>query len=183
MSTYLTKGIVLRRADQGEYDRQFFIYTEKFGKVMAIAKGAKKISSKLNPHLSFFAVCELMLAPSQNGFCRLAAAVADCPESRLSPECHLYAYNALEAADRLTLANHNDPKIFQLLDRFFTDLSSVEDDKKLLILNKFLYNLLSHSGYEPKLVARSQRQLCREFNAIIERATELPMRSLAALNL
>lgn len=183
MSTYLTKGIVLRRADQGEYDRQFFIYTEKLGKILAIAKGAKKISSKLNPHLNFFTVCELMLAPSQNGFYRLAGAVAQRRQGKLSPECFIYVYNALEAADRLTLANHADWEIFRLLDGFLADLAISESSNNLLILNKFLYNLLLHSGYAPKLAAKSQRQLCRQFNAIIEKATEMPMRSLASLNL
>ncbi len=71
--TTLTQGIVLRHQDYGDYDRQFLIYTRDMGKISVIAKGAKKITSKLNSHMEPFLISQIMVA---NGkvFKRLAAA-------------------------------------------------------------------------------------------------------------
>ncbi len=51
MKDYVTKAVVLEREPIGEADSRVVLFTEQFGKVVARAKGARKITSKLSAHL------------------------------------------------------------------------------------------------------------------------------------
>lgn len=51
---YQTEGIILAKKDFGEAERIFFIFTEKFGMIRAVAKGVRYIKSKLRPNLDLF---------------------------------------------------------------------------------------------------------------------------------
>ncbi|MCK6462623.1 MAG: DNA repair protein RecO [Candidatus Pacebacteria bacterium] len=51
---YITEGIILKKKDYGEADRLFWIYTEKFGMIMAAAKGARLEKSKLRYGLDLY---------------------------------------------------------------------------------------------------------------------------------
>lgn len=60
--TYRTEGIVLRGRDLGEADRILTIITPDRGKVRAVAKGVRKMTSKKAGHLEPFCRCALLLA-------------------------------------------------------------------------------------------------------------------------
>ncbi len=176
--TYLTPAIILKKYDSGDYDRQYLLYTASGGKVTAIAKGAKKITSKLNPHLDYFSVCELMLAPGVSGIERLAGAGSMiCRRAKISDGKQFYGYYFLEAVDKLTIAKVKDEYIFALADQFLASLGEEENDKFLLILNKYLFELLKHLGYGPHLKAKTQRQLFLDLNKLIEQVSEKKMNS------
>lgn len=51
MKEYFTKALVMGQENSGETDRRIFLYTEELGKVVARARGARKIISKLAGHL------------------------------------------------------------------------------------------------------------------------------------
>ncbi|TSC93057.1 MAG: DNA repair protein RecO (recombination protein O) [Candidatus Berkelbacteria bacterium Licking1014_7] len=51
MPNIKTKGIVVARRDFSESDRLIWIFTEDFGLVQALARGARKILARLNGHL------------------------------------------------------------------------------------------------------------------------------------
>lgn len=53
---YLTEGIILKKKDYGEADRLLWIYTEKFGMIMASAKGVRLEKSKLRYGLELFSL-------------------------------------------------------------------------------------------------------------------------------
>jgi len=176
--TYLTPAIILKKCDTGDYDRQYLLYTAGSGKVTAIAKGAKKITSKLNPHLDYFSVCELMLAPGASGIERLAGAGSRaCRRAGIIAGKQFYGYYFLEAVDKLTIAKVKDEYLFALADQFLLNLGEYKSDKFLLILNKYLFELLKHLGYEPQLRAKTQRELFRDLNKLIERVSERKMNS------
>lgn len=60
--THRTEGIVLRGRDLGEADRILTIITPDRGKVRAVAKGVRKMTSKKAGHLEPFCRCALLLA-------------------------------------------------------------------------------------------------------------------------
>jgi len=64
--TRLVKGIILRKQDYRESDRLFVIYTDELGKIEAVAKGVRKIKSKMAGHLELFSIVNLMVAPGKN---------------------------------------------------------------------------------------------------------------------
>ncbi|MFI5274501.1 MAG: DNA repair protein RecO [Ktedonobacterales bacterium] len=59
---YSTEAIPLRRMDYGEADRILTLFTPAFGKVRAIAKGARRTTSRLAGHLELFTRTQLLLA-------------------------------------------------------------------------------------------------------------------------
>jgi DNA repair protein RecO (recombination protein O) len=60
--TYTTTALVLKRRDHNENDRLFCLYTKDYGKLDVLAKGTKKISSKLNPYMEPFYLVKVMIA-------------------------------------------------------------------------------------------------------------------------
>ena len=70
---YLTQGIILKKRDLGEADRLFYIYTEKFGMIMALAKGVRLEKSKLRGNLDLFVYGDFAVISSKD-FWRLVDA-------------------------------------------------------------------------------------------------------------
>lgn len=169
MSTLLTPGIIIRQADFRDYDRQYLVYTRDCGKVLVLAKGAKKISSKLNAHLQPFLLSQLMLAQGLAGK-RIAAAqtLASYRDLRSNWEKILLAAYFLETVDLLTRLDHQDEGVFLLACDFLATLEqSANLPDHLLCLNKFLFNLLSHLGYCPVVHCQTQRELIRILNNLV----------------
>ncbi|MFI5266557.1 MAG: DNA repair protein RecO, partial [Chloroflexota bacterium] len=63
---YKTEAIVLDRKDFGEADRLLTLYTPGMGKVRAIAKGARRTTSRLSGHLELFTHTSLVLVAGRN---------------------------------------------------------------------------------------------------------------------
>lgn len=63
---YKTEAIVLDRKDFGEADRLLTLYTPGMGKVRAIAKGARRTTSRLSGHIELFTHTNLFLAAGRN---------------------------------------------------------------------------------------------------------------------
>ena len=63
---YKTEAIVLDRKDFGEADRLLTLYTPGLGKVRAIAKGARRTTSRLSGHIELFTHTSLFLAEGRN---------------------------------------------------------------------------------------------------------------------
>ena len=70
---YLTEGIIIKKKDFGEADRLFWIYTEKFGMIMASAKGVRLEKSKLRDNLNVFTFGDFAVISSKD-FWRLVDA-------------------------------------------------------------------------------------------------------------
>ena len=70
---YLTEGVILKKKDFGEADRLFWIYTEKFGMIMASAKGVRLEKSKLRGNLDIFTYGDFAVISSKD-FWRLVDA-------------------------------------------------------------------------------------------------------------
>lgn len=61
-----TEGIILKKSDLGETDRLLTIYTKDFGKIKVLAKGVKKLNSKLRYHLEPLNYSYLILIEGKN---------------------------------------------------------------------------------------------------------------------
>lgn len=207
MSTYLTQGIVLRRSHYNDYDRQYVIYTRELGKISAVAKGVKRITSKLGSHLEPLFLANLMIA---NGlfFERIAGAqlIKRYPSLRNDLNKIIIASYFLEAVDVLMKYDFKDEAVFEIVDNFLSKISSParggeahsgakatrmgrgggrekleEKAKNLIYLNKFLFDLLSHLGYCPILRAKTQRELLQELNNLILEVGEKEIKSFNLL--
>lgn len=155
--TYLTNGIVLRRRDYREVDRVVTVLTEEYGKIDAVARGVRKIVSKLAGHLEPFSYASFMLARGRV-FDVLATSVKR--SSYRIPQTDLTAFAltsfVFEAVDRLTRPNQPDRQLFYLLLDY---LEAIENElevhggspafQRLLLTLYFLFQTLAQLGYMP----------------------------------
>ncbi len=158
-STYLTSGIVLKRRDYREADRLVTIFTEDHGKIDTVARGVKKIVSKLAGHLEPLSYSSLMLARGRT-YDILATSIRQ--SSFRIPQTDLRAFAlasyVMETVDRLTRPNQADRQLFLLLVHYLHVLEQdiLEHDgtpvfQRVLISEFFLFQILKQLGYAPEL--------------------------------
>ncbi len=119
-----TKAIVLRRTNYGEADRILQFLTPDYGKVSAIAKGARKEKSKLAGGIELFARCDVTINLGKGN---LGIVTGTRLEIFYGEILHDYdklqfGYEAIKqmnkAADSL-----DEPAFFELLDQTFSYLN------------------------------------------------------------
>ncbi len=146
---------------------------------MAIATGAKRPVSKMNPHLSQLAEVELMIAHGEV-YERLASVRIKTGYRRISGNLTAMAVASyfLEVADVLIRFNYPDQEVFELLKSFLSELDGAKSNEEyLLILNRHLFELLKVLGYEPSISAKNQRQLLRDLNRLAGETAERKINS------
>lgn len=74
MNRQLTHGIVLRRVAYGEADRILTVLTPQHGKLSLMAKGVRRVKSKMAGAIELFSISELTYIPGHSGLHRLVSA-------------------------------------------------------------------------------------------------------------
>lgn len=147
---YRTEAIILKRADFGEADRLLTFFTPYRGKLRAIAKGARKPSSRKSGHLELFSHTRLLLAKGRNlDIITQAETVEPFLPLREDLLRTTYAYYAAELADRFTGDEDENRLLFDLLLAAFDRLGRADD--LALAARYFELRLLALVGYQPQL--------------------------------
>lgn len=146
---YRTEALILRRNDMAEADRLLLIATPN-GKVRVVAKGVRKISSRLAGHIELFTHASLLLAVGRNlDIVTQSQAINTFTTLRSDITRLSCAYYVADLYATLTEEGEESRPIFQLLVETFTALDlSINPD---LILRSFELHLLQIAGYRPHL--------------------------------
>jgi DNA repair protein RecO (recombination protein O) len=149
--SFRVEAVVLRHSDWGEADRLLTLYTRELGKVRAIAKGVRKVTSRKGGHLEPFTRVKLQLARGRD---LLIVTQADMIEPYLPLREDLvktgYAAYAAELLDRFVYEEETaNPAVFRLLTETFARL--VEYSDPWLPVRYFEMRLLDHLGFRPQL--------------------------------
>jgi DNA repair protein RecO (recombination protein O) len=144
-------AIVLRHADWGEADRLVTLYTREQGKLRAVAKGARKITSRKAGHLEPFTQVKLQLSRGRDLF---IVTQADTLEAYLPlRETLLLTGNAsyvIELLDRFVYEDEGaNPSLFRLLSDTLKRLSASDDT--WLAVRYYEMRLLDYLGFRPQL--------------------------------
>jgi DNA repair protein RecO (recombination protein O) len=154
---YNTQGIILRRQNFRDGDSFFSIYTLENGKVEAIARGTKKIKSKLGGHLDYFLIADLMIAEGKK-FNHIGGALIEknFPKIKKDFKKLNLGFYLLEITDHFIQGGKKDKRIFSLLKEYLTIL---DQDKRTLnyrfsLFFSYLYilKLLTYLGYTPDIL-------------------------------
>lgn len=155
-NTYTTTGIILKRRDYQENDRLFCIYTKDLGKIELLAKGTKKITSKLNPYMEPFYLVKVMAAKG-----KVIDKLANCDliNSYQNLRNNLYGFYLLnylaEVTDGLivgqTLTQDKYELLIKLLDILENEIEKQNKNKLLLLTNVYNYKILNLLGYQPEI--------------------------------
>lgn len=145
-----TEGIVLRRTDFGEADRLLTLYTRDYGKIKALAKGARKPNSRKTGHVELFMRTEFMIATGRDiGVVTQAELVETYPALRDDLVRTTYAAYAVELLDKFTADEDKNPALYALLQEGLGWMN--EGDNLLLAARYYELRLLSLVGYQPQL--------------------------------
>jgi len=144
-------AIVLRHADWGEADRLVTLYTREQGKLRAVAKGARKITSRKAGHLEPFTQVKLQLARGRDLF---IVTQADTLEAYLPLRENLVltgnASYVIELLDRFVYEDEGaNPTLFRLLADTLKRLADGNDI--WLAVRYYEMRLLDFLGFRPQL--------------------------------
>ena len=147
------QAIILNDRGYRESDKLINFYTEDFGKKEILAAGTRKIGSKLNPHLQYFAILDISFTKGKK-IDRLTNAFLKINYFKV--KCSLKAIKdgkfCLEVVHQLTKSYHPDKQIFNLLMNLFELLNNYcAIQSRNLLVSAFLIKLLSFLGYAPEL--------------------------------
>jgi DNA repair protein RecO (recombination protein O) len=151
MPTYHADAIVLHRLDYGEADRIVTLLTREYGKLAAIAKGARRGKSKVAGSLDLFERSNMMLAKGRN--LDVVAQVERRGDARhISGDLRRTAYACLvaEVVDKVLEDRHPVDEIFDLVVRTLNDLNLPERSPRADGA-WFLMRILDVLGYQPQL--------------------------------
>lgn len=150
-------AIVLNRSDYRESDSLLTIYTKDFGKLLLVARGLKKINSKLSGHLEIFNLVDVLIINGR-GFDYIGSALNRKAFLNIKNSLNkiYFAGLALQHVNRLIKDNQKDERSFMLLQRFLEVLDNSSNDtfnkeSGELLFIFFILKLLIELGYRPEI--------------------------------
>lgn len=152
---FKTEAIVLRSIRYGEADRILHLYSEDRGRLGAIAKGVRRVKSRLGGRIEPFARVNLILRQGRGDLCTLTGAdtVHAHPALRERRDSLERATQACDAVLRLLDSNEPNRPAYNLLAR---ELALLDADPAAAVRAQaltFRLKLLLASGFAPELAA------------------------------
>ena len=149
--SFRAPSVVLRHKDWGEADRLLTLYTREQGKVRALAKGARKVTSRKAGHLQPFTYVMLQLAKGRD---LLIVTQAETINAFLAIGEDLvktgYASYVIELLDRFTYEEEGGhPSLFKLLVETLDRLEKESD--AWVAVRYYEMRLLDYTGFRPQL--------------------------------
>ncbi|HOM67428.1 MAG: DNA repair protein RecO [Chloroflexi bacterium ADurb.Bin120] len=148
--TYQTRAIVLRHYEFGEADRILRLFTLEKGKISAIAKGVRRISSRKAGHLEPFSQVHLFLASGRDlDIITQAESLKSMSGLRADLHRMSLASYVVELLDRFTYEEGPNPALFRLLSQTLERLEAQENLETAV--RYYELRLLELLGYRPQL--------------------------------
>jgi DNA repair protein RecO (recombination protein O) len=148
--SFRAEGIVIKHKDYGEADRMLTVFTRQKGKVRALAKGVRKVHSRMGGHLEPFTRVSLLLATGRHWYVTSQAEAKDTYAAlRGDLEAVGYASYVVELLDRFTYEEEENANLFHLLAKTLERLNRREDP--LLAVRYYEIRLLDLLGFRPEL--------------------------------
>src|SRR5690606_5552823 len=149
--SFRASAVVLRHADWGEADRLLTLYTREHGMVRAIAKGARKVTSRKAGHLQPFTQITIQLAKGRD---LLIVTQVETVNAFLPLHDDLlktsHAAYVVELLLRFSYEDEGaNPSIFRLLVETLGRIEAEED--AWLAVRYYEMRLLDAVGFRPQL--------------------------------
>lgn len=149
---FSTKGFILGKRDFREADRIYTFFSEDLGKVDILVRGARRMSSKLAPHMETTSCVKAFLV---NGRAGLTLAGVDIDKVFFLNDWKIPLYIASSQLVSLgTRWNHTESDLFNRFfewTEFISEVQGLSDLRQKLVLGSFALRVVSHCGYMPEL--------------------------------
>lgn len=147
---YKTPGIVLRQRRLGDADKIITLYTANYGKIEAVAKGVRRVRSRLAGHVEPLNHAAYLIARGRNlDIITQAQTIETFQPLRDDLERLSRAFYAVELVDRATEERSENFALYRLLLDALRRLSQQDDLD--LSLRFFEMALLVQLGYRPQV--------------------------------
>jgi DNA repair protein RecO (recombination protein O) len=152
---FKTEVIVLRSIRYGEADRILHLYSEDHGRLGAIAKGVRRVKSRLGGRLEPFARVDLILRQGRGDLCTITGAdtVHAHPALRERRESLERATQACDAVLRLLDSTEPNRPAYNLLARELALLDASPEAAVRAQALTFRLKLLLAAGFAPELAS------------------------------
>lgn len=158
MKQILTNGIILRRTNYGEADRIITVLTPDHGKLRLMARGVRKVKSKLAGGIELFSTSQLTYIEGKGEIGTLVSSRLEKHYGRIVGDITRVqlGYELIKLLDKST-EDHPELEYYQLLEQAFAALDDKSIDVELIRL-WFLAQLLRMAGHTPNLSADTNGQ-------------------------
>lgn len=158
MNRVQTKGIVLRRREYGEADRIVTVLTDQLGRISAIAKGTRRLKSKLAGGIELFIESDFTLLRGRSTLYTVTSV-----KPRQVFEHVTSDYDRMQTGARYLqwlnklVEDEEGQELFELLEEALTSLDRSDIDS--IITTAWLQmQLLTRLGHEPNISSSSSGQ-------------------------
>jgi len=139
---YKAEGIIIKKADLGESDRLFNVYTREFGKLQLKAKSVRKSESKLKGYLDIFNYARFLIVKSKTIDIITDVESMDCfLNMRADLALIQRAFYIANLCDKLIAGQEQDEELWNFI------LESFQQLNQGIIASDFEENLLEILGY------------------------------------
>jgi hypothetical protein len=149
-TVYTTNAFVISLDPQGETDCAFTLYTKDFGRIVAVAKGIRKIESKLKSHLPQYGYVSVSMVRGREVWRITSAQILySLYEKRITLTKRQNIARALHTVSRLCPGELPQDNIFTLCEAFFrhTLTSQIKLEKQKEV-SEHLTLLTKHSAQQ-----------------------------------
>jgi len=147
---YRTKALILGKREFREADRFFTFFTEDYGKVEALAKGERKIESKLRGGLELFYFSEISFIQGRYWKTLVDASLVENFDNIRQELPKLKTASLIgREVSALIKGQEQDQDLWKLLKDTFEHLN--ESSRIFLVYQYFFWRFVSHLGYRTQL--------------------------------
>lgn len=151
MNQQISKAIVLARTDYGEVDRILTLLTPDHGKLRLIAKGVRRVKSKLAGGIELFSVSDITYIKGRGDMGTLVSTRLIKHFGHIIKDINrtMLGYELIKQLNKAT-EDEPEPEYFTLLDQAFEALDDTAIDSSLIRM-WFAMQLLRLAGHAPNL--------------------------------
>ena len=149
---YRTEGVVIKKIARGEADLLLIVYTKEFGRVEVMARGARKIASKLRPAIEFPAVIEIEFIQGKTCKTLTDAVIINLLggiRDDLGKSVVLRQMG--DFCERVIKDQQEDGRIWNLISSAFAFIGAAPSKGCEAVYHYFVWHLLEAAGWRPDL--------------------------------
>ena len=151
--TFNIKALILNRKPFSEDGSRVTVYSENLGKLELVARGTKKIKSKLAGHLEPISLAEIMVVRGKQ-YNYIGAAVSENCYGNIKNDLAKIkaAGEAIKVFNLIVKFGESDNDLYVLLNNYLNFLESADLNSDYDLSSQlFIFKLLIKLGYKPEL--------------------------------
>lgn len=170
-NTNIVEALILKRNNVGEADRVVTLITAEFGKISAVAKGVRKITSSQRAYLEPGNMVKILLVQTNSlPLITQTKLLSDCSTIRHDLTKLRQLSAVLETVDSLLVAESLEEEIFELIRQIRHSVLQTGSAGKLRQQLLYLLQMLGFTESDEQKIGASVTDL-------IEQITEKPLKS------